>query len=177
MHRYGFNSDGHDAVKGRIEKWGNQKERFPWRQLGVNLGKNKTSADAVGDYTKGVRKLGKYADYLVINVSSPNTPGRRQVSLYLPTFFPNLGLRSLQGRDQLAQLLHKVKEERDRLPPPSPPLLLKIAPDLSQSDKEDIAAVVMRDKVQQHQIHKLYMLRQGSQKTHCHCTCRHEDIQ
>ena len=102
---------------------------------------------------------------------------RRRVSLHIPTFFPNLGLRSLQGRDQLAQLLHKVKEERDRLPPPSPPLLLKIAPDLSQSDKEDIAAVVMRDKVQQHQIHKLYMLRQGSQKTHCDCTCRHEDIQ
>jgi dihydroorotate dehydrogenase len=65
--------------------------------LGVNLGKNKTSDDAIGDYTKGILKLGKYADYLVINVSSPNTPNLRDLQneeslstlyqAYDPTFY------------------------------------------------------------------------------------------
>ena len=62
------------------------------RLLGVNLGKNKSSVDAVEDYREGVRMLGEFADYLVVNVSSPNTPG----------------LREMQGRQQLAQLLDKV---------------------------------------------------------------------
>ncbi len=60
--------------------------------LGVNLGKNKTSEDPVADYVSGVKKFGELADYLVINVSSPNTPG----------------LRDLQGRKQLQQLVDKV---------------------------------------------------------------------
>ena len=60
--------------------------------IGVNLGKNKTSEDAAQDYVLGVRQLGQYAHYLVINVSSPNTPG----------------LRTLQGREQLDDLLSKV---------------------------------------------------------------------
>lgn len=60
--------------------------------VGVNLGKNKESVDAVGDYKEGVKKFGPVADYLVINISSPNTPG----------------LRSLQGRKQLQELLDKV---------------------------------------------------------------------
>ena len=60
--------------------------------LGVNLGKNKDSMDAAEDYVQGVRRLGKFADYLVVNVSSPNTPG----------------LRDMQGRQQLAELLDKV---------------------------------------------------------------------
>lgn len=58
----------------------------------MNLGKNKSSDNAVGDYVKGVRKFGLIADYLVINVSSPNTPG----------------LRALQGRKQLQELISKV---------------------------------------------------------------------
>ena len=57
--------------------------------LGINLGKNKTSPDAVGDYVKGVQCLGSLGDYLVINVSSPNTPG----------------LRDMQGREKLAELI------------------------------------------------------------------------
>ena len=60
--------------------------------LGINLGKNKTSEDAVGDYVKGVQKFGELADYLVINISSPNTPG----------------LRNLQGREQLQKLVQAV---------------------------------------------------------------------
>lgn len=66
--------------------------------MGVNLGKNKESEDAAGDYVEGVRALGPCADYIVINVSSPNTPG----------------LREMQGRRQLAELLDKVHASTQR---------------------------------------------------------------
>ena len=74
--RYGFNSHGHEVVKKRVSKWKKQKDSLPRQYLGINLGKNKTSTSAAQDYRRGVRELGPYADYLVINVSSPNTPGR-----------------------------------------------------------------------------------------------------
>ncbi|KAL2945946.1 hypothetical protein AAZX31_10G271500 [Glycine max] len=98
--------------------------------LGVNLGKNKTSEDAAADYVQGVHTLSQYADYLVINVSSPNTPG----------------LRMLQGRKQLKDLVKKVQAARDEMQwgeEGPPPLLVKIAPDLSKEDLEDIAAVAL----------------------------------
>ncbi|KAL4645283.1 hypothetical protein ACB092_02G224900 [Castanea dentata] len=98
--------------------------------LGVNLGKNKTSEDAAADYVQGVHTLSQYADYLVINVSSPNTPG----------------LRMLQGRKQLEDLVKKVQAARDEMQwgEEGPlPLLVKIAPDLSKEDLEDIAAVAL----------------------------------
>ncbi|KAJ9183141.1 hypothetical protein P3X46_007045 [Hevea brasiliensis] len=98
--------------------------------LGVNLGKNKTSEDATADYVQGVHTLSQYADYLVINVSSPNTPG----------------LRMLQGRKQLKDLVKKVQAARDEMQwgeEGPPPLLVKIAPDLSKEDLEDIAAVAL----------------------------------
>lgn len=98
--------------------------------LGVNIGKNKTSEDAAADYVQGVHTLSQYADYLVINVSSPNTPG----------------LRMLQGRKQLKDLVKKVQAARDEMQwgeEGPPPLLVKIAPDLSKEDLEDIAAVAV----------------------------------
>ncbi|KAL5721558.1 dihydroorotate dehydrogenase (quinone) [Ranunculus cassubicifolius] len=98
--------------------------------LGVNLGKNKTSEDAAADYVQGVHTLAQYADYLVINVSSPNTPG----------------LRKLQGRKELKDLIKKVQAARDDMQwgeEGPPPLLVKIAPDLSRQDLEDIAAVAL----------------------------------
>ncbi|KAF5188904.1 Dihydroorotate dehydrogenase (quinone) protein [Thalictrum thalictroides] len=98
--------------------------------LGVNLGKNKTSEDAAADYVQGVHTLSQYADYLVINISSPNTPG----------------LRKLQGRKQLKDLIKKVQAARDEMQwgeEGPPPLLVKIAPDLSKQDLEDIAAVAL----------------------------------
>ncbi|KAK6146182.1 hypothetical protein DH2020_020051 [Rehmannia glutinosa] len=102
--------------------------------LGVNLGKNKTSEDAAADYVQGVHTLSQYADYLVINISSPNTPG----------------LRQLQGRKQLKDLVKKVQAARDEMQwgeEGPPPLLVKIAPDLSKQDLEDIAAVALALRV------------------------------
>ena len=93
--RYGFNSHGHQVVKERLQKHRpmSVEQSSCERLVGVNLGKNKTSEDEVGDYIKGVKCLGDFADYIVINVSSPNTPG----------------LRELQGRERLARLLDKVR--------------------------------------------------------------------
>ncbi|XP_077247157.1 pyrimidine d isoform X2 [Tasmannia lanceolata] len=98
--------------------------------LGVNIGKNKTSEDAASDYVQGVHTLSQFADYLVINISSPNTPG----------------LRKLQDRKQLKDLVKKVQAARDEMQwaeEGPPPLLVKIAPDLSKQDLEDIAAVAL----------------------------------
>ena len=84
---------GHDKVVGHLaNRKGSLQSRKPG-VLGINLGKNKTSTSAVQDYVKGVEKFGKFADYLTINVSSPNTPG----------------LRSLQGKNELSTLLKEVK--------------------------------------------------------------------
>ncbi|XP_046570792.1 dihydroorotate dehydrogenase (quinone), mitochondrial-like isoform X2 [Haliotis rubra] len=127
INRYGFNSDGHESVYQRLHP----RETPSSGVLGVNLGKNKTSTDPGKDYVAGVKKFGHVADYLVINVSSPNTPG----------------LRSLQGRQQLEDLLEKVVAVRDQLGGShKPPLLVKIAPDLTDQDKQDIAAVVSLKK-------------------------------
>ena len=90
--RCGFNSHGHNIVGKRLAPWSTKRHEFPGKQLGVSLGKNKDSPQAVDDYVRGVRALGEFADYLVINVSSPNTPG----------------LRDLQAREQLNSLLNAV---------------------------------------------------------------------
>jgi len=120
VNRMGFNNDGLAAVQARL------RGRDPAVQgiLGANLGKNKDSDDAVADYVAGVRALAPLADYLVVNVSSPNTPG----------------LRALQGREPLAALLAAVRAARGGM---RPPLLLKIAPDLTGADKADIAEVAL----------------------------------
>ncbi|KAL4638324.1 dihydroorotate dehydrogenase (quinone), mitochondrial isoform X1 [Castanea sativa] len=149
INRCGFNSEGIVAVAKRLgAQHGKRKldetSRNPSSStdevkhggkagpgiLGVNLGKNKTSEDAAADYVQGVHTLSQYADYLVINVSSPNTPG----------------LRVLQGRKQLKDLVKKVQAARDEMQwgeEGPPPLLVKIAPDLSKEDLEDIAAVAL----------------------------------
>ncbi|GAB4850624.1 hypothetical protein Ancab_029933 [Ancistrocladus abbreviatus] len=148
INRCGFNSEGIVAVAKRLgaqhgkRKLDETSSTSPSSQevkpggkagpgiLGVNLGKNKTSEDATADYVQGVHTLSQYADYLVINVSSPNTPG----------------LRQLQGRKQLKDLVKKVQAARDEMQwgdEGPPPLLVKIAPDLSKQDLEDIAVVAL----------------------------------
>ncbi|ESO81935.1 hypothetical protein LOTGIDRAFT_170476 [Lottia gigantea] len=125
INRYGFNSDGHQVVADRLNKQIFSEKGI----MGVNLGKNKTSPDPVADYIKGVQVFGKMADYLVVNISSPNTPG----------------LRAMQGRKQLEELLQKVSTERDKLKT-RVPLLVKIAPDLTSDEKKDIADIVTKSK-------------------------------
>lgn len=97
--------------------------------LAINLGKNKTG-DEVEDYVRGVHALGKYADILVINVSSPNTPG----------------LRQLQHGDALRKLLKAVVEARDAAVPGTP-VCVKIAPDLDDSEIADIAKSIKETRV------------------------------
>lgn len=129
VNRYGFNSCGLSEVQQRLlARDPIQREKTQaGHPLGINLGKNKVSQDAAADYQEGVRELGPLADYLVVNVSSPNTPG----------------LRNLQGKAELRQLLSTVLKERDALQGERRlPVLVKIAPDLCAQDKRDIADVV-----------------------------------
>lgn len=133
INRYGFNSEGIAGVAPRLAAWRAARDAatppFPPGLdclVGVNLGKNKTSADAAADYAEGVKALGPMADYLVVNVSSPNTPG----------------LRNLQRREELDALIGAVLAARAALPQGQrPPVLIKIAPDLDDAALRDIAAV------------------------------------
>jgi len=100
-------------------------------RLGVNLGKNKDSADAAADYAAGAAALAPFADYLVVNVSSPNTPG----------------LRALQSRAALEGLIGRVRRALHDAEVAPPPILVKIAPDLGPEDLADIAAVARGPQV------------------------------
>lgn len=107
INRMGFNNDGVDAAVARIAAI---KRRAG--VLGINVGANKDSTDRVADYAEGVRKAAPHADYITINVSSPNTPG----------------LRDLQSRPALDELLAACDGARG-----GTPLFLKIAPDLDRA--------------------------------------------
>lgn len=123
INRMGFNNDGAETVAERLAA-----RRGRGGIVGVNLGKNKETEDAALDYEAGIATLAAQADYLVVNVSSPNTPG----------------LRALQGRKALSALLGRAKAALARTAPENaPPLLLKIAPDLTVQDRRDIAAVAL----------------------------------
>lgn len=117
INRNGFNNDGLDAVARRLGPL--QNRRF---LLGANLGANKDSEDRIADYAAGMAALGPLADYMVINVSSPNTPG----------------LRDLQTREHLAALLDGVR----RACANPPPVLVKIAPDFDDDGLADLAATL-----------------------------------
>eukprot|EP00934_Nitzschia_sp_Nitz4_P007129 Nitzschia sp. Nitz4//scaffold63_size106090//46229//49405//NITZ4_004390-RA/size106090-processed-gene-0.125-mRNA-1//1//CDS//3329555975//7119//frame0 len=164
INRYGFNSKGVDAMKVRLMAfrypmppsregggevvstpttasqlwslvepiWKSVRARFtppaPPVVVGVNLGKNKTSETPLEDYQTLIQQLGPLADYLVINVSSPNTPG----------------LRDLQDADSLETLLRGCIETRNQIPEAAiPPLLVKLSPDLTDQELEDIAKVLV----------------------------------
>ena len=128
VNRMGFNNAGADAVAQNLAALSKNRTG----PIGVNLGKNKDTKDAVSDYVSGIRKLGEFADYVVINVSSPNTPG----------------LRALQGKEPLAELLRAVKDAVAELPGDhSLPILLKVAPDLTSEDRRDVADVVLAEQI------------------------------
>jgi dihydroorotate dehydrogenase len=122
INRMGFNNDGSLAIAARLAS-----RRPVFRTVvGVNIGKTKAvpEAEAVADYVKSAERLAPYADYLVVNVSSPNTPG----------------LRDLQAVEHLRPLLTAVREAADRaVPGRRVPLLVKIAPDLADEDVDAVA--------------------------------------
>ncbi len=123
INRMGFNNDGADAVARRLEKLRSSSRNLP--VIGVNIGKSKITEleDAVSDFEYSAEKLAPFADYLAVNVSSPNTPG----------------LRSLQAIDQLEPILKAVIAKAA-----GKPVLVKIAPDLADEDVLGVAALATK---------------------------------
>lgn len=122
INRMGFNNDGAEIVLRRLAGRANQGGI-----VGVNVGANKDSADRVADYVRLIETFAPVASYFTVNISSPNTPG----------------LRNLQQAAQLDELLSKVLEARDRVRRKAgdTPVLLKIAPDLSLAELDDVVHV------------------------------------
>ncbi|CCD91346.1 dihydro-orotate oxidase, FMN-linked (UMP biosynthesis) [Bradyrhizobium sp. ORS 375] len=122
INRMGFNNDGAEIVLRRLAGRASQGGI-----VGVNVGANKDSADRVADYVRLIETFAPVASYFTVNISSPNTPG----------------LRNLQQASQLDELLSKVLEARDRVRRKAgdTPVLLKIAPDLSLAELDDVVHV------------------------------------
>lgn len=126
INRMGFNNDGVEAMVTRLKK--RKKSKLI---IGGNIGKNKLTPNenAKEDYAKCFTALYDYVDYFVVNVSSPNTPG----------------LRSLQEKGPLKEILYTVHKLNDATPKPKP-ILLKIAPDLTEGQLDDIIEIVTETK-------------------------------
>lgn len=122
INRLGFNNEGLAAAAGRLQQ-GRFTRAFSRGVVGLNIGANKDSADRIADYEAGVRGACGVADYLTINISSPNTPG----------------LRALQGKDALSELLARAMAARGGS---RTPIFLKVAPDLGDGEVTAIASVV-----------------------------------
>jgi dihydroorotate dehydrogenase len=125
INRMGFNNEGSAAVAARLAA----RPKNAKAVVGVNIGKTKVvpEAEAVGDYVTSTQRLARHADYFVVNVSSPNTPG----------------LRNLQAVDQLRPLLSAVRETLDATATRHVPLLVKIAPDLADADVDAVADLAL----------------------------------
>jgi dihydroorotate dehydrogenase len=129
INRLGFNNQGADAVAERLRRL-RESGRWPAVPVGINIGKSKATPleEATGDYLYSLRLLRDFADYIVLNISSPNTPG----------------LRELQEPAALSQLLRAIRDE-NRLTPK--PVLVKIAPDISSAELEEIIATCEQNEV------------------------------
>jgi dihydroorotate dehydrogenase len=120
INRMGFNNQGQQSAFERLKRLTHLHGI-----IGVNIGANKDSADRIADYVEGVKAMSPVARYLTINISSPNTPG----------------LRQLQDEGALRALLSAVAEARD---PKGPPIFLKVAPDLGQSEPDQIVRAALQ---------------------------------
>lgn len=123
INRMGFPGKGLTAFESNLRAF---RRKYPAAIVGSNIGINKDSADAVADYLSCLRVLAPLSGYIAVNVSSPNTAG----------------LRDLQAKEQLDRLLGALKSESGACP-----VLLKVAPDLTPAQQEDIAAVVLAHQV------------------------------
>ena len=125
INRLGFNNEGHKAVLERLQRC----RRHLGRHIGTNVGANKESQDRIADYALGIEVFYDVADYFTVNISSPNTPG----------------LRDLHARDNLAALMEAVCVARERQMTAGKPrraLFLKIVPDLGEKEMDHIAEEV-----------------------------------
>jgi dihydroorotate dehydrogenase len=118
INRLGFNNEGQEAALVRLKG-------HMGGIVGVNLGAGRDSADRIGDYVEGIARMAPVASYVTVNISSPNTPG----------------LRDLQAPEALGALLSRVQAARNALPR-KPPLLVKLAPDLADDDVPAIVRVI-----------------------------------
>jgi dihydroorotate dehydrogenase len=122
INRLGFNNQGHAAALARLAS-------RPPGIVGVNLGAGRDAKDRIADYVSGIERFTGVADYITINISSPNTPG----------------LRDLQEPDALDALLERVQGGRAALTAsgtPAPPLLVKLAPDIADADLPEIVRII-----------------------------------
>ncbi|MGH1417997.1 MAG: quinone-dependent dihydroorotate dehydrogenase [Hyphomicrobiaceae bacterium] len=129
INRLGFNNSGHNAALERLEKRAGRPGI-----VGVNIGANKDSHDRVADYVAGIKTFAHLADYFTVNISSPNTPG----------------LRDLQAGDALDDLLDRVITARDAAitsQSPRRPVVVKIAPDLSPDELDQTVAQLIAHNV------------------------------
>jgi dihydroorotate dehydrogenase len=129
INRMGFNNKGVDTLAERLRQLKSQNSDIV---IGGNIGKNKNTPneDAVSDYIKCFDRLHEVVDYFVVNVSSPNTPG----------------LRALQEKEPLMDLLNTL-EQRNQQNPVKRPILLKIAPDLTNVQLDDIVEIVLETRI------------------------------
>src|SRR5207302_4401293 len=129
INRLGFNNEGADAIARRLRKL-RRSSRWPEVPVGINIGKSMSTplTEATEDYLYSFRLLREFADYIVLNVSSPNTPG----------------LRELQGADALSELLTAIGQQNLTA---RKPILIKIAPDLAPSELDAIVSTCETNKV------------------------------
>jgi dihydroorotate dehydrogenase len=124
VNRMGFNNQGYAAAVGRLA--GTQRPGI----VGVNIGPNKDSSDRVADYVRGVETFSAFADYFAINISSPNTPG----------------LRDLHARDEFAKLIDALLHARNRAAEQRP-ILVKISPDVAAAQLDDLLEIALDRRV------------------------------
>lgn len=127
INRMGFPNKGLNTFKENVQRYLTHQSKNK-AVLGLNIGMNKDQTEPESDYCALINELNQYADYFTINISSPNTPG----------------LRNLQQRENLLPLIKKVKAARDNLDSENtPPLLVKLAPDLKKEEQEEIAKTLV----------------------------------
>lgn len=129
INRLGFNNDGADVVAARLRRL-RESGRWPRIPVGINLGKSKVTPleEAAADYRYSFQRLHPFADYVALNVSSPNTPG----------------LRTLQARGSLSILLQAIRDENQAA---QKPIIIKIAPDLQADELEEVIATCEENQV------------------------------
>ena len=124
INRLGFNNEGFEVVKDRLCK--NKKNL-----IGVNIGANKNSEDFINDYITGIKFFSSTASYITINISSPNTPG----------------LRNLEAADNFSSLLDKIDQLKKNSSEISLPILIKISPDINHDDLESLCEKVLSSSI------------------------------